>query len=63
MQPHPYVSIFVLIVLVILVIELTLLGDKFSASVVVTSLCVAAGGTLGIAYRRRSHRGRRVSKR
>lgn len=33
-----------------LAIELVLLGDSFSGSAVVTSLGVAAGGTLGVAY-------------
>lgn len=58
MQPHQYLCTFVLIASLILVIELVLLGDSFSGSVVVTSLCVAAGGTLGVAYRRGARRDR-----
>lgn len=58
MQPHQYAGIFVLIGSLMLVIELVLLSDSLSGSVVVTSLCVAAGGTLGVAYRRHARRDR-----
>ena len=58
MQPHQYIGTFVLIGALILLIELILLGDRFSGSVVVTSVCVAVGGTLGVAYRRHGQRDR-----
>jgi hypothetical protein len=56
MQPHQYIGIFVLLAAVMLVIQLAVIGDNFSGSVVATSLCVAAGGMLGVAYRRRARR-------
>jgi hypothetical protein len=56
MQPHQYIGIFVLLVALLLVIQLAVIGDNFSETVVATSLCVAAGGILGVAYRRRARR-------
>jgi hypothetical protein len=54
MQPYQYVGIFVLLAALMLVVQLAVIGDNFSGSVVATSLCVAAGGMLGVAYRRRA---------
>lgn len=51
MRPSEYAGTFAVIAVVILVIEL-LAGDSLSGWVVVLALCVAAGGTLGVAFRR-----------
>lgn len=58
MRPRQYIGTFVLIGALILAVELVLLGESFSGVVVVTSLCMAAGGTFGVAYRRRPQRDR-----
>jgi hypothetical protein len=51
MRPREYGLTFAAITAVILIIEL-IVGDKLSGLVVATALCVATGGTLGVAYRR-----------
>jgi len=56
MHPREYIGTFALIGAAILLIQLVLLGDSFSGSVALTSVCVAVGGTLGVAYRRRAQR-------
>jgi hypothetical protein len=59
MQLRQYIGTFVLIALLMLVIELVGLASSVSGAVIVTALCVAAGGTLGVAYRRhRMHHSR-----
>jgi hypothetical protein len=60
MQAQQYIGTFILIGALILMIELILLGDSFSGSVVLTSACVAAGGTVGVAYRRQAQRKRKA---
>lgn len=52
MQTYQNLGTFVLIGVVMLVSEIILLGVSLSGSLV-SSLGVAAGGTLGVAYRRR----------
>jgi uncharacterized membrane protein len=51
MRPRQYVLTFAAIAAGILIIEL-IVGDKLSSSVVFIALCIAAGGTLGVSYRR-----------
>jgi hypothetical protein len=56
MQTHQNLSTFVLIGVVVLIAEMVLFGGSVSGSAI-SSLGIAAGGTVGVAYRRhRRHR-------